>query len=242
MRKTVTMKLIYLKILFLFFRNENAFICSLNRIITKSGAKKIPAIYEVICFIRDTRANVLRNLKLAVARYSGMATLKMMRDLDQVSELYSIFETLGINYFLVGGVAYDARLNHGQAIWLHDDIDIAILSGNTKVLCKMLSSTGWHIISQGVNIKIKKEQTFVDVFLWKSENNMAIKDVGNIELKIPINHFSYDLMLLHGKTHRVASVEYIARIKPIVGKGISKKSITKILQAHNSVPSERAQQ
>ena len=210
--------------------------------ITKSGAKEIRVIYAIICPIRDARANLFRNAKLVIVKYSSIAKYKIMRDLSQVAELYSIFEELELNYFLVGGIAYDARLSQGQGIWLHDDIDIAVLSDETKRLCDALVARGWSIIAYGVAIKIVKEQTLVDIFVWKPEKEMAIKNVANMELKIPINHFSSDLMLLYGKRHRVASVDYIIGIEPIVQKEISKESIKKILQSYNTVSSGKAQQ
>lgn len=233
-----SMNFIFLRLFSCLIKIEDTCVLFLNRIITKSGAKEVRVIYAIICSIRDARANFFKNVKLVIAKYSSVAKYKIMRDLNQVSELYAIFEELELNYFLVGGVAYDARLSQGQGIWLHDDIDIAVLSDETKRLCDAFVASGWSIIAQGVGIKIKKEQTLVDIFVWKPEKEMAVKNVSNMELKVPINHFSSDLMLLYGKRHRVASVNYIIAIEPIVKKEISKESIKNILQSYNSVSSE----
>ncbi|HPQ45420.1 MAG TPA: hypothetical protein PKZ42_14460 [Syntrophales bacterium] len=193
----------------------------------RTGVKEYTPLLIIIRLIGEIREKTVERIPRIIP---GLARYKISTDLERISELYPIFERLGIQYFICGGVSYSVRLFNLNGDHYHADVDIAILEERISDLFDLARARGWKVSKRDNNvIKFRKETTSVDIFSWKFLDGREVQStLDDITVTLPITTLSYDTYEGSGQKHRIASIDYAIRTLPFIQKEQSKKMVKKL--------------
>jgi hypothetical protein len=192
--------------------------------VNRYGLKRVPLLRQLLRITGLAR----RAVRWLLLRIPGLAYHKMATDLDVVCDVYSILDEMGVDYFLVGGVACEAKVFGGCGRWYHKDIDIAVLDPDVAILCNRLSENGCLSRPYSSTLRVRRAGTEIDIFIWEEKAGFVRTQFGEGVLRMPRSSFRHDIVDLCGAPHKVACDDYIARIAPVVVRPESKKCVEAI--------------
>jgi len=192
----------------------------------KTGARERIPSNVIISALGKIRSNTVGRIPRLIP---GLGRYKIGNDLERISELYSIFETLGIEYFICGGISLSVRLFNLNGSHYHSDVDLAILGKSISELSTLAKKKGWKVSEKDNIVTCRKKSTAVDIFIWDFLDTKHVRHkAGNTTITIPIQVFSYDTYDLWGMKHRIASIDYITETSPFILKKRSREMCRKL--------------